>query len=296
MKDILIKKIYGWFENVWGYVTACKKYCDNHNLNWEDYWKENRNNKIYLVHAKDNIPFHTVIFPSLLIATDDNYKLPDKIISDEFITINGEKLSKSKGNYITVRELLDKYDVDVIRYYFLIHDPEKRDLNFTYLEFIKAINNELLGKWGNFINRTLQFINKSFDGKLNRSNIDIEIEKKLKELFDKVSYDIDEGNIKSGIKNIFEYIDKANKYFDNEKPWIYLKKDRNKCNEILYNCVNIISNINILLKPYLPNSCIRVEKYLNISNNKYQYQRIKNVNIIKNIEPLYKKYEYLIIN
>src|SRR5699024_6893334 len=143
------KKLYGWFENVWGYVTASKKYAEEHNLNWEDYWKS-EDSKIYLVHAKDNIPFHTVIFPSLLIATQDNYRLPDKIISDEYITIEGEKLSKSKGNYIALRHLLDNYPVDAIRYYFSINDPETRDFNFTYEGFINSIKGELLGKWGNF--------------------------------------------------------------------------------------------------------------------------------------------------
>ena len=170
------KKIYGWFENVWGYVTASKKYAEEHNLNWEEYWKNN-NSKIYLVHAKDNIPFHTVIFPSLLLATNDNYRLPDKIISDEYITIEGEKLSKSKGNYITLRHLLDNYPVDAIRYYFSINNPETRDFNFTYEGFINSINGELLGKWGNFVNRTLKFINKSFDSKLNNLIIDQNIEK-----------------------------------------------------------------------------------------------------------------------
>lgn len=91
------KKLYGWFENVWGYVTASKKYAENNNLNWENFWKNGYDNKIYLVHAKDNIPFHTVIFPSLLLATKENYKLPDVIVSDEYVTIEGEKLSKSKG-------------------------------------------------------------------------------------------------------------------------------------------------------------------------------------------------------
>lgn len=290
------KKIYGWFENVWGYVTASKKYAEQNNLNWEDFWKKDKDNKIYLVHAKDNIPFHTVIFPSLLLGTKENYKLPDKIISDEYITIEGEKLSKSKGNYISIRYLLDKYPADVIRYYFLSNDPSKRDFNFTWIDFINTINGELLGKWGNFINRTLQFINKSFDGKLNKSNIDPEIEEKLKQLFDEIGSDIDNGDVKEGLHKIFDFISYANKYFDEKQPWILAKTDVDKCNEVLFNCVNIISNVNILLKPYLPFSCNKVEDYINIKSTTWEYKPISNVSINSDIKPLYERYDKNIID
>ena len=284
------KKLYGWFENVWGYVTASKKYADEHNLNWEDYWK-NDNSKIYLVHAKDNIPFHTVIFPSLLLATSDNYRLPDKIVSDEYITIEGEKLSKSKGNYITLRHLLDNYPVDAIRYYFSVNNPETRDFNFTYEGFINSINGELLGKWGNFVNRTLQFINKSFAGKLNSVKVDEVIQSKLKELYDTVGNDIDNGDTKDGLLKIFNFKNYSNKYFDQNEPWRLAKEDANKCEDILYNCCNIIFNVNNLLKPYLFETTKIVEKYLNRSINSWNYQKLGNVELSKEIEPLFIRYD-----
>ena len=289
------KKIYGWFENVWGYVTASKKYCEQNNLNWEDFWKNDKNNKIYLVHAKDNIPFHTVIFPSLLLATKENYKLPDKIISDEYITIEGEKLSKSKGNYIAVKDILNKYSADAIRYYLLSNDPSKRDFNFTWNDFINSINGELLGKWGNFINRTLVFINKSFNGKLNTSTIDQDVEEKLKLLFTEVGNDVDNGNVKEGLHKIFDCINFANKYFDEKQPWILAKTDINECNNVLYNCCNIIYNINLLLKPYLPFSCEKVDEYLNASNNEWIYKSLEKVEISQNIQPLYERYDKRVI-
>lgn len=289
------KKIYGWFENVWGYVTACKKYCEENNMNWEDFWKKNKENKIYLVHAKDNIPFHTVIFPSLLSATEDNYKLPDYIVSDNYLTIEGEKLSKSKGNYITLRYLLDKYPADSIRYFFLINDPDKKDFNFSWNDFINSHNSELLGKWGNFINRTLVFINKSFDGELENSNIDEDVENKLKELFNIVGSNIESGKIKEGLQSIFEFIGYANKYFDEKQPWILAKEDKEKCNEILYNCCNIIYNINTLLKPYLPKTSSKVEEFINNDNNEWKYKRLGNVNISKNLTTLFERYDKKVI-
>lgn len=290
------KKIYGWFENVWGYVTASKKYCEQNNLNWEDFWKRDRDNKIYLVHAKDNIPFHTVIFPALLLGTKENYKLPDKIVSDEYITIEGEKLSKSKGNYISIRYLLNRYPADAIRYYFLINDPEKRDFNFTWDDFINSINGELLGKWGNFINRTLLFVNKSFNGRLKDSTVDKEIEERLNVLFNEVGTNIENGDVKEGINKIFNFIVFANKYFDEKQPWILAKTDIDKCNSVLFNCVNIISNVNTLLKPYLPFSCEKVEEFLNTKVSKWEYNTILNISLSKNIKPLYERYDKSVID
>lgn len=290
------KKIYGWFENVWGYVTASKKYCEQNNLNWEDFWKRDRDNKIYLVHAKDNIPFHTVIFPALLLGTKENYKLPDKIVSDEYITIEGEKLSKSKGNYISIRYLLNRYSADAIRYYFLINNPEKRDFNFTWDDFINSINGELLGKWGNFINRTLLFVNKSFDGRLKDSKVDKEIEERLNVLFNEVGTNIDNGDVKEGINKIFDFIVFANKYFDEKQPWILAKTDIDKCNSVLFNCVNIISNVNTLLKPYLPFSCEKVEEFLNTKVSKWEYNTILNISLSKDIKPLYERYDKSVID
>ena len=285
------KKLYGWFENVWGYVTASKKYCEQNNLNWEDYWKADKENKIYMIHAKDNIPFHTVIFPSLLMATKDNYKLPDKIVSDEYITIEGDKLSKSAGNYISIRYMLDRYPSDAIRYYFASNDPEKRDFNFTWTDFINTHNGELLGKYGNFINRNLAFINKSFEGKLEQGTVDEEIENKLKSLYDEVGSLIDNGDIKDGINLIFDFVAWSNKYFDDKAPWALYKTDIKACNDVLYNCVNIIYNLNNLLKPYLPKSSLVVDSYLNSTIDKWEYKRIENVNIAGEIKPLYERYD-----
>ena len=295
LKGFEDKKIYGWFENVWGYVTASKKYAENNGLNWEDFWKNGNDNKIYLIHAKDNIPFHTVIFPALLLATKDNYKLPDKIVSDEYITIEGEKLSKSKGNYITLRYLLDNYPVDAIRYFFSINNPEARDFNFTYEGFINSINGELLGKWGNFVNRTLQFINKSFAGKLSNISINQEIEDKLKELYDTVGNKIDNGDTKEALADIIDFVNYSNKYFDENEPWKLAHEDSSKCEEILYNCCNIIFNVNNLLKPYLIETAKKVEAYLNASINDWNYKRLENVDLAKEIEPLFTRYDKSLI-
>jgi len=288
------KKIYGWTENVWGYVTASKKYCEGNNLDWEDFWKKDKNNKIYLVHAKDNIPFHTIIFPSLLLGVNENYKLPDKIISDEYVTIEGEKLSKSKGNYIAINDILDRYPADSLRYYLITHEPVKKDSNFSWTDFINSHNGELLGKWGNFVNRNLAFINKSFEGKLD-SFIDINIENKLINLYEKVGNLIDNGDSKEALQLIFDFISESNKYFDTLEPWKLFKEDITKCSSVLSTCTNIIYNINNLLKPFLPFSTKTVEEYLGETNIEWKYKKLDKIVLKNYITPLYDRYDKKVI-
>lgn len=289
------KKIYVWCENVVGYLTACCKYCEAKGLDWENYWKKDRQNKLYFVHAKDNIPFHTIILPSLLIGLEDNYALPDVIVSDEYLNIEGEKLSKSTGNYIALNDVLDRYPADVIRYYLLANDPNKRDFNFTWEGFINASNGELLGKWGNFINRTLVFINKSFNGTLKNTKVDETIASKLQTLYEETGTLIDKGDVKEGLALIFDFINYANKYFDENEPWQLFKTDEAACNDVLYNAVNIIYNVNNLLKPYLPFSSEKVETYLKTSLNKWEYSPIRTVQILADIQPLYTRYDKNVI-
>ncbi|MDD3341011.1 MAG: methionine--tRNA ligase [Bacilli bacterium] len=289
------KKIYGWTENVWGYVSGSKKYCEENQLDWQEFWKKGKNNKIYLVHAKDNIPFHTIIFPSLLLGVDENYKLPDKIISDEYITIEGQKLSKSKGNYIAINDLLDRYPADSLRYYLISHEPVKKDTNFSWIDFIYSHNGELLGKWGNLVNRTLVFINKSFDGKL-ESYIDSDIENKMIHLYEKVGNLIDDGNTKEALHTIFDFIAESNKYFDTLEPWRLYKENNVRCAEVLSTCTNIIFNINHLLKPFLPFSAEKVEEYLCSNNKEWKYKKLDKIEISKGLKPLYERYDKDIIS
>ena len=230
-----------------------------------------------------------------MMATEDNYTMPNKIVSDEYITIEGEKLSKSKGNYIALKDLLSRYPADAIRYYFLTNDPEKRDFNFTWTDFINTLNSDLLGKWGNFINRTLVFINKSFDGKLNEYEIDSDLENQMKNLYEEVGTTINDGNVKEGLHLIFDFIGKANKYFDEQKPWELAKTNPEECQKVLFNCTNIIYNVNNLLKPYIPFSCEKVDTYLNQQIETWEYKKLSKLTLSEDIKPLYQRYDKSVI-
>lgn len=267
------KKIYIWAENVLGYLSACLEHCNKKGLNFDSLW-HNSEAKHYYAHGKDNIPFHTIILPALLIASGESFNLPDYIVSSEYLTLEGRKISTSQNWAIWIKDLIGKYNPDAIRYYLLSSGPEKRDSDFSWQEFLYCNNSELLGAYGNFINRTLAFIKKSFNNTVPAGSIDATIQSQIQELFIITGDDITKGEIKNSLKRIFTFVRDANKYFDDEKPWLTLKTDISKCRNTLYNCVYIIINLAILLEPYLPESSKKVISWFDLER-KWREQSIK---------------------
>ena len=280
------KKMYVWIDAVLGYTTATMKYCEEHNLNWKDFWTNNEKTLMYMVHGKDNIIFHSIILPALLTAMNENMKLPDKIVSCEYLNINDEKISKSKGNGITILDLADEYDIDSIRYFFLCNGPEKKDSNFGTEEFKNVHNSDLVNKYGNFINRTLKF--KGLE-EIKVGNIEKEIDEKISETYSKVSEYIETLEFRKAIEEIINLVEFGNKYYDEQKPWILFKEDINKFNDVMYNCANIIANLTNLFEPVMPDKSNKIKKYLNIDLSKWK-KIIINENIkLNNIEPLFER-------
>ena len=280
------KKMYVWIEAVLGYITATMKYCEENNLNWEEYWKENNNIVMYMVHGKDNIIFHSIILPALLLALKDNMKLPDKMVSSEYLNINDEKISKSKGNGITILDLADKYNVDSIRYYFLSNGPEKKDSNFSIKEFENVHNSDLVNKYGNFINRTLKF--KGLE-RIIVTDIDTEIENKISEIYSNVSKDIENLEFKSAIEKIMNLVEFGNKYYDEKKPWILYKENIEKFNKVIYNCTYIIANLANLFEPIMPDTSKKIAEYLNIDIKEWKPIKIRENVELENINPIFEK-------
>ncbi|NTV91488.1 MAG: methionine--tRNA ligase, partial [Clostridiales bacterium] len=156
------KKIYIWAENVLGYLSAGKQACEERGTDFSELWKGDARH--YYVHGKDNIPFHTIILPSLLLAHGGGWRLPDSIISSEHLTLEGKKISTSRNWAIWVKDIAEAYAPDIIRYFFIANGPEKRDSDFSKREFINNCNGELVGAYGNFVNRNLAFISRYFEG------------------------------------------------------------------------------------------------------------------------------------
>jgi methionyl-tRNA synthetase len=246
--------------------------CARQGLDFNEFWNSCRQ---YYVHGKDNIPFHTIILPSLLLGrTDVKLKLPDEIISSEYLTLEGRKISTSGNWAIWAKDILERYSPDSIRYFLISNGLEKRDTDFTWREFINSHNGELLGAYGNFVNRSLVFIQKSFEGKVPETQGNPDIMQSLIKLYPIVGSLIEQGYFKEALDTIFALIRTANKYFDEEQHWITVKSDIEKCKETLNTCVQIIANLSVLLDPFLPFSSAKIRDILKLGKATWQYVEI----------------------
>jgi methionyl-tRNA synthetase len=250
------KKIYIWAENVLGYLSMSKIVAKKRGEAFKDLWGKDALH--YYIHAKDNIPFHTIILPALIMAHGEELHLPDYIISNEYLTLEGRKISTSDNWAIWVKDIIDHYDPDSLRYFLITNGPEKKDTDFSWHNYVKVHNGELLGNYGNFINRTLVFIEKYYDGVVPAGIFPINIVNELNKLYMDAGKFIREGKLKEALSEIFQYIRFANKYFDAQMPWITRNEDKNKCANTMYTCVQLVVNFANLLEPFLPFSSEKV--------------------------------------
>jgi len=234
------RRIYIWAENVLGYLSAS-----------EPEYLRGKDLLHYYVHGKDNIPFHAIILPALLMAHGGEYHLPDKIIASEYVNLNGQKISKSKGNLITAEELANTFDIDMIRYYFLRTVNDKRDSNFTIQDFINVVNGEVVNNFGNLVNRTLSFIKSKYDNKIPRTKKGNQIPTEYHEL-------MVVGSTGKALSVVMDIVNAGNKYFADEKPWIEPEKSK----EVIANVIDIISSTAYMLKPFMPTACEKIESWL----------------------------------
>lgn len=256
------KKIYIWAENVLGYLSMSKAVAEVRGENYAELWGED--SRHYYVHGKDNIPFHTIILPSLMLANGGGWKLPDDIISSEYLTLEGRKISTSQNWAIWVKDIVERYHPDSIRYFMIANGPEKRDSDFSWREFVNSHNGELLGAYGNFVNRTLAFIYKYFGAVVPSGALNEEIGTRITGLYPRIGALIENGNLKEALDLVFDFVRFGNKYFDTERPWETRQNDMAACQNTLFNCIQIIANLALLLEPFLPFSSEKVKAWLKI--------------------------------
>lgn len=273
-------------------MSASKIAADARNADFDEVWGLDA--KHYYVHGKDNIPFHTIILPSLLLAHGGNRHLPDQIVSSEYMTLEGRKISTSQNYAIWVKDLLETYEADSIRYYFLANGPEKKDADFSWREYVHSHNGELLGAYGNFINRSLSFIIKYWDSVVPEGKDSTEISRQIEDLFVTVGKRIESGLFKDALGEIFDFIRFANKFFDTEQPWNTRTSDEVACKNTLYRCVQIIANLAVLLYPFLPFSSEKVCRWLSI-NNKWEKQSVPAGYVLPEVEILFHRLDKKVI-
>lgn len=280
------KKMYVWIDAVLGYITATQKICEGKGLNWEEFWKEDNNIKMYMCHGKDNITFHTIILPALLMAMEENYHLPDVMVATQYLNINSEKISKSKGNGITIKQMVDEYNVDSLRYYMIAYGPENKDVDFTVENYINVHNSDIVNKFGNFVNRTLKF--KGLDEIL-LGIMDTQMKEKIDETYKEVSEYIESLEFKKACSKIIELIEMGNKYYDERKPWIQKRENIEEFNNTIYTCTNIIANLSNLIEPIMPQTSKRLREYLKIERPLWKQIQIKEKISLGNIEILFER-------
>lgn len=281
------KKVYVWIEAVSGYYSASRQWAAENHESDEEFWQGDA--KAYYVHGKDNIPFHTIIWPAILKGIGVQ-GLPTHIVSNEYLTLEKRKLSTSKNWAVWAPDILDRYNPDSIRYFLAINAPENRDTDFSWREFIYSHNGELLGAYGNFINRTLKFIEKSYEGTVPKAEVDSSIKRTIEGLYESVGRKIEEGHFKEGIEEVFAFVRFANKYFDEKEPWKEIKENRASCDQTIATCMLIIANLSQLLNPFLPFSTKKVQGMLAMKELNWAFVACE-TNTVSNIKPLFERYD-----
>ena len=266
------KVIYVWFEAVLGYISSTKEYSQLKKQPdlWKKYWQD-VNTKYIAFIGKDNVVFHTIIFPAILMAWNEGnkekYCLPQNVPANEFLNFEGKKFSKSRGWGIDVDEFLNLFPADLLRYTLAANLPETRDTDFYWKEFQLRNNSELADILGNFINRTFTFLHKHFDGKVpalgKLEKIDENMLNEIGGYPNRVAELFEKFKIRDGVNEIMNLARDGNKYFNDSEPWLTVKSNKEKCGTTLNICLQAIYTLAELFYPVLPFSCEKLFKMLN---------------------------------
>lgn len=293
------KRIYVWFDAVIGYLAASKEWAKKNNDpdKWEYWWKDKKARHYYFL-AKDNIPFHSLIWPSILIGYDQTLDLPYDIPANEYLRLKGEQFSKSRGLAIWVPDILKKFDADAIRYYLSINMPENKDSNWMWDDFVAKNNDELVGTYGNFIHRVVTFTTKNF-GEIPQLGLLDDLDKqaisKIKETSKEVQKALEVCSFKKGLRAAMNLAQFGNYYFDQKQPWNLVKTDKESCGSVLHICFKIVQGLAVFMAPYLPFSSEKIWNTLGFKgsiHNANWSDALSDLNIGHPLEkpiPLFKK-------
>jgi len=263
------KTIYVWMEAVLGYVSATVEWAIQRGTpeKWKEFWMDPETRNVHFI-AKDNIPFHTIILPSLLMASGDSYIVPWNVASTEFLMFEGQKFSKSRGIGIDLGEAIQLLEPDYWRFSLLLMRPETRDTNFTWREFRSHVDSQLNDVLGNFIHRTLTFIWEYFDGRIPRLNdltpVDDGLRGTILQASEKVGAHLDKFEIREALEEVIELARKGNQYLSVKQPWLKMKDDLESAETTLHLCGQLAHTLSILLGPFLPFTSEKMRTQLNL--------------------------------
>jgi len=258
------KVLYVWFDAPIGYISATKEMTPD----WEKYWKDPETKMVHFI-GKDNIVFHCIIFPAMLKA-EGSYILPENVPANEFLNLEGDKISTSRNWAVWLHEYLEEFPgkEDVLKYVLTANAPETKDNDFTWKDFQARNNNELVAILGNFVNRALVLTNKYFDGKVpaagELTDYDLEALNEIKSLKKIVEKSLNHYHFREALKHAMDMARLGNKYLADMEPWKVIKTDKERVKTILNVCLQITANLCIVLEPFLPNSMNKLRGFLNL--------------------------------
>ena len=292
------KVLYVWLDAPIGYITATKKLAEEKGVDWKKYWMNNESELIHFI-GKDNIVFHCIIFP-IILKELGGYNLPTNVPANEFLNLEGNKLSTSRNWAIWLHEYLNDFEnqQDTLRYVLCATAPESKDTDFTWKDFQARNNNELVAIFGNFINRVIVLTNKYWDGIVPKRNDLLDIDNNtLKEMLDypkKIGDSVEKYRLREGLQELMNLARLGNKYLAETEPWKLKKTDEKRTETIINIAIQISATLSFLCEPFLPHTSKKLKNLLNLDSGNWDtinHELIKENHKIKAHEHLFRKIE-----
>ena len=278
------KVLYVWFDAPIGYISSTKEWAAREGKDWEPYWKDKDTKLVHFI-GKDNIVFHCIIFPAMLKAQGD-YILPDNVPANEFLNLEGNKLSTSKNWAVWLHEYLEEFPdkQDVLRYVLTASAPETKDNDFTWKDFQARNNNELVAVFGNFINRVVVLTNKYYGGVVPTptvfSETDEAVLEQIKAFPQRISKSIERYRFREALSELMNFARLGNKYLADEEPWKQIKTNPERVQTIMYVALQIATGLSVVCEPFLPFTARKLKDILNTSQSTLEWSAIESEAIL----------------
>ncbi len=283
------KVFYVWFDAPIGYISITATHTDE----WEYWWKRPEEVELFQFIGKDNIPFHTVIFPSTQLATKDDWTMLHHMSSSEYLNYESGKFSKSKGLGVFGTDAKDTgIPADVWRFYIFYNRPEKSDTSFIWKDFQEKVNGELIGNLANLVNRTLSFLNRFYDGKVPSGAVDEQMRSEIIRREESITGHLERAELRDALREIFALSSYGNKAFQEGEPWAKRKSDPAAAESLLGQLAYLIRDLGVLIEPYMPETSDRILSFLDARESSWDdLQRYEGLSTLKDPEILFEKLE-----
>ena len=269
LKGELGKVLYVWFDAPIGYISSTKEWADQKGIDWEPYWKDKDTQLVHFI-GKDNIVFHCIIFPIMLHASGE-YILPENVPANEFLNLEGQKISTSKNWAVWLHEYLEEFPEhqDVLRYVLTANAPETKDNDFTWDEFQARNNNELVAIYGNFINRVVVLTHKYYAGEVPKASellkIDLDVLSEMRLLPKKIGTSIELYRFREASQLLMQLARIGNKYLADSEPWKLIKSNPERVKTIMNTALQIATGLSVISEPILPFTASKLKNMLNLN-------------------------------